>query len=196
MKRRHETRDDDDDAAGEPEKGRKGGENERPQKRPVEEAGRTKTSLYNEEAAGRLGTGSSHYRRSSSATRLSVLVVRHANVERPARCTCSRTAHRSSVTAPPHTRARSPSSSSPRQRFVSFLLGELVGGQYLPFFCSLPASFALSSPVLFLEPRSSLFSCARRTRSEFSSLLLPLLEQANSVSLSPSPRSPAIVSRT
>lgn len=106
MKRRHETRDDDDDAAGEPEKGREGGENERPQKRPVEEAGRTKTSLYNEEAAGRLGTGSSHYRRSSSATRLSVLVVRHANVERPARCTCSRTAHRSSVTAPPHTRAR------------------------------------------------------------------------------------------
>lgn len=53
-------------------------------------------SLYNEETAGlRLRrTGSSHYRRSSSSTRLSVLVARHANVERPARpgparCTCS-----------------------------------------------------------------------------------------------------------
>lgn len=62
--------------------------------------------VYNEEAAGRPGTGSSHYRRSSSATRLSILVARHANVERPARCTCSCTAHRSSVTAAPHTRAR------------------------------------------------------------------------------------------
>lgn len=63
------------------------------------ETGRSKeqdTSLYDEETAGpRLRrTGSSHYRRSSSSTRLPVLVARHANVERPARsglarCTCS-----------------------------------------------------------------------------------------------------------
>lgn len=70
-------------------------------------AGPRSKIVYNEEAAGRPGTGSSHYRRSSSATRLSVLVARHANVERPARCTCSCTAHRSSVTAAPHTRALS-----------------------------------------------------------------------------------------
>ena len=71
-----------------------------------ERTGGTKIA-YNEEAAGRSGTGSSHYHRSSSATRLSIFVARHANVERPARCTCSCTAHRSSVTAAPHTRALS-----------------------------------------------------------------------------------------
>lgn len=69
--------------------------------------------VYNEEAAGRPGTGSSHYRRSSSATRLSVLVARHANVERPARCTCScTTVHQ---LRPVRTRARPPSSSAPRR---------------------------------------------------------------------------------
>lgn len=107
--------------------------------------------VYNEEAAGRPGTGSSHYRRSSSATRLSILVARHANVERPARCTCScTTVHQ---LRPLRTRARSPPFSAPR----------------LPLLSS-------SSPFLF-EPASRLF----RSFGSIRSFLLALFSPSNLV---------------
>lgn len=109
-------------------------------------AGPRSKIVYNEEAAGRPGTGSSHYRRSSSATRLSVLVARHANVERPARCTCSCTAHRSSVTAAPHTRALSiflRASSSLYPHLLPFLF-EPASGLFRSF-CSVRPPFALHS---------------------------------------------------
>lgn len=66
---------------------------------------RSKT-VYSEEAAGRLRTGS-HYR-PLRRPRDSVLVARHANVERPARCTCSCN-YAVHQLRPLRTRARSPS---------------------------------------------------------------------------------------
>lgn len=120
--------------------------------------------VYNEEAAGRPGTGSSHYRRSSSATRLSVLVARHANVERPARCTCSCAAHRSSVTAAPHTRALFVSlrASPPPSSRPPFLFEPASG--LLRSFCSIRAPLtlaALSSPsdllLSFLLEQANVF---------------------------------------
>lgn len=136
-------------------------------------AGPRSKIVYNEEAAGRPGTGSSHYRRSSSATRLSVLVARHANVERPARCTCSCTAHRSSVTAAPHTRALSiflRASSSLYPHLLPFLF-EPASGLAVSFLLLRSSSLRASLPATWF----SLFFRGRRACSASSLLLLLLL---------------------
>lgn len=156
--------------------------------------------VYNEEAAGRPGTGSSHYRRSSSATRLSVLVARHANVERPARCTCSRTAHRSSVTAAPHTRTLPISlraSSSHHPRLPLFFLNQR--GCFVPSAPFDPSS-SRSSPLnlvfSFLLEQANVFrvysssssssSSTTSTSSTSSASSAGANERADPVFLSPS----------
>jgi hypothetical protein len=159
-KRRHKTRDDDEDP-GQAEESVAGGEREARERL---EGPRSKI-VYNEEAAGRPGTGSSHYRRSSSATRLSVLVARHASVERPARCTCSCAAHRSSVTAAPYTRTLSVllRASSPPFLF------EPASGLFRSF-CSIRPIF-----LALLSPSNLLFSFLLGQASVFRVSLLLLL---------------------